>query len=111
MATVTLQGLSGAQKRVRDLPRQIRFGAARALNESAFKVRDAIVLGMRRAFDRPTPFILKSPWVGKQATRESLEAWVYPRDPGGKSVDPANVLRASVTGGPRRQKRFEVALA
>jgi hypothetical protein len=110
MATVTLQGLSGAQKRVRDLPRQIRFGAARALNESAFKVRDAIVLGMRRAFDRPTPFVLKSPWVGKQATRESLEAWVYPRDPGGKSVDPANVLRASVTGGPRRQKRFEVAL-
>lgn len=110
MATVTLQGLQRAQRRVQSLPRQIRFGSARALNETAFKVRDEIISGMRRAFDRPTPFILKSPWVGKQATRESLEAWVYPRDPGGKSVDPAKVLRANVAGGQRRQKRFEVAL-
>lgn len=110
MPTVQLQGLAQAQRRLQSLPKQMRFGAARGINEVAFKVRQAMVDGMQKAFDRPTPFILKSPWVGLKATPQRLESWIYPRDPGGKAVDPANVLRASVTGGPRKLKRFERAL-
>jgi hypothetical protein len=111
MVAIELQGLKRAQDRLRgSLPRQLQFGASRALNDVAYKVREAMVQGMRQAFDRPTPYILKSPWVGKTATRDSLEAWVYPRDVGGKSVDPSKVLRASVAGGQRRLKRFEIAL-
>lgn len=110
MPTVELQGLAQAQRRLQALPKQMRFGAARGLNDVAFKVRAEIIEGMRRSFDRPTPFILKSPWVGKMAEPNSLEAWVYPRDLGGKSVDPADVLRASVAGGQRKLKRFERAL-
>lgn len=109
MASIVLEGLSEARKRTRSLPKQIRFGAMQALNQTAFAVRDRLVLGMQQAFDRPTPFVLKSMWADR-ATPQKLSVQIYPRSPGGKSVDPANVLRASVTGGQRKRKRFERAL-
>lgn len=109
MFSVQVQGLDRVQARIRNLPKQLRFAASRAINDAAYLARTAVVTEMPRAFDRPTPFIQKSIWVGKTARPESLQAWIYPRDPGGKAVDPADVLRAEVRGGPRKLKRSERA--
>jgi hypothetical protein len=109
MFSIQVQGLDRVQARIRNLPKQLRFAASRAINDVAYLARTAVITEMPRAFDRPTLFIQKSIWVGKTAKPESLQAWIYPRDPGGKSVDPADVLRAEVRGGPRKLKRSERA--
>lgn len=105
-----IQGLQEAQRRIAQVPRQARFAAALALNDAAFGLREDWREEMRRVFDRPTPYVVDSIWVGKKARPDSLQAWVYPRDRGGKGVDPEKVLLAEVFGGVRRPKRFEVAL-
>lgn len=109
MFTVRVEGLEAAAGRVRDLPRQMRFASARALNDVAQQhVRPALQAEMDSSFDRPTPFIKNSIWVDR-ASPDSLVAKLYPRYLGGKSVNPANVLQAEVRGGGRRAKRAELA--
>lgn len=108
--TMQFEGLDRAAQRVRDLPRQLRFAGAQALNDAAFKAREDWQQEMQRVFDRPTPYIASSILVGRRAAPESLQAWVQPRYLGGKGVDPAKVLLAEVFGGVRRPKRFEVAM-
>lgn len=99
-----------AQRLVTSVPKQARFAAAWALNGAAFKAREDWRQEMARVFDRPKPYILNSIYVTRRATPASLIAEVLPRYAGGKGVDPAKVLQAEVMGGPRRPKRFEIAL-
>jgi hypothetical protein len=96
-----LEGLSG-QRAAR--------AYVNALNDVAFqRVRPAMQEEMRSVFDRPTDFIVRSPWVRK-ATPDKLFVTIEPRDMGGKGVDPQKVLQAQGFGGRRRDKRFESAL-
>lgn len=125
MPAIELQGLGRLRDQVRNLPRQLRFAAAGALNDVAFiAARQAVPAQMARDFVAPTPYVLRSPWYRK-ATAEQLEAAVGVDSAGrggygaaqlssgavrgGKSTDPANVLRAEVLGGRRKLKRAEVA--
>lgn len=109
MLSIRLAGLDSALRRVNDLPRQIRFGAARALNETALNdIRPSLQTAMDTDFDRPTPWIKRSIWVDR-ASPEALAVRIYPRGLGGKGVDPAKVLTAEVHGGARRNKRAERA--
>lgn len=109
MFRAEIHGLDEMLQGISNIPRQMNFAASKALNDIAFKVRDDLHAEMGRVFDRPTPWIRRF-WVGKRATPKSLEAWIYPRDAGGKSVDPSKVLHAEVFGGNRRLKRAERAL-
>lgn len=110
MFSIRVEGLDRALGRVRDLPRQIRYASARALNEHALQdQRPALQAEMDTRFDRPTPFIKHSLWVDR-AEPKRTEVKIYPRYPGGKGVDPASVLHAEVQGGTRRAKRAERAL-
>lgn len=94
---------------VNDL-KQERYAVVVALNGTAFAIRDKIVEVMRRVFDRPTPYVLKSVLVRK-ATRENLAVEVYiDFYGGGKAVAPEKILLAEVFGGQRRNKRAELAL-
>lgn len=96
---------------------QMRAVQAAAINDTAFKVRGVMVSALTSAFDRPTPFIARSPKV-VQATPENLTARIIPTldtrgtwAPGGKiGVDPQHVLQAQEFGGRRADKRSEVAL-
>ena len=96
---------------------QLAVLQAAAVNDTAFKVRGVMVTGLTSAFDRPTPFIARSPKV-LQATPENLTARIIPTldargvwTPGGKiGVDPQHVLQAQEFGGRRADKRSEVAL-
>lgn len=97
--------------------RQMAVLQAAAVNDTAFHVRGQMVPALTSAFDRPTPFITRSPKV-VQATPENLTARIIPTldsrgvwTRGGKiGVDPQHVLQAQEFGGRRADKRSEVAL-
>lgn len=110
MLTAEVKGLDRVRAKLASLGKQTKYAASRALNNTAFDVRAGIQQEMLRVFDRPKAYVVNSMWVGKKATRDSLEAWVWPRDRGGKGVLPEQVLRAEVLGGARRNTRFERAL-
>lgn len=103
-----LEALSGAQ---------LREASALALNDTGkYRLRPDMQQEMLRQFDRPTPFIVKSPHVFP-ATPEKLQMTVAPTyrsefgTKGGKiGVDPQQVLQAQEFGGQRRDKRSEVVL-
>lgn len=83
-----------------------------ALNDTA---RDAVAAETERiaaVFDRPTPYTLKAVRFPseKRATKDHLVAEIEVRDEGGRGIAPVRYLWAEYEGGPRRAKRFEVAL-
>lgn len=89
--------------------KQARYAGSQALNDTAFKVREAVQKEMDTKFDRVTPYIRRSVFV-KQSTPATLTATIEPRYMGGKGVDPQKVLQAEVYGGARRQKASEKAM-
>lgn len=96
---------------------QAKAAYAKAINDTAFKVRREMQADIARTFDRVTPFIQKSPKVFA-ATPDKLSASVAPtidsqnrfRQGGKVGVDPQDVLQAQEFGGRRRDKRSESAL-
>ena len=82
---------------------------AKALNDTGFQVRRAMQDEMRAVFDRPTDYILRSPFV-RMATPAKLSVTIEPTYMGGKGIDPQKILDAQTWGGRRRDKRSEVAL-
>lgn len=93
----------------RGAPERIVRAQVAAINDVAFDARMIMQDEMRTQWDRVTPYMIRSVWV-ERATEQRMEAKVWPRYMGGKGVDPAKVMLAQVRGGPRRSKRFEVAL-
>lgn len=82
---------------------------AKALNDTGFQVRRAMQDEMRAVFDRPTDYILRSPFV-RMATAAKLSVTIEPTYMGGKGIDPQKILDAQTWGGRRRDKRSESAL-
>lgn len=102
-----LEALSGAQ---------LREASAKALTDAGYQVKRDMQRELTQRFDRPTPFILRSPKVFP-ATPDKLQVSIAPTyqsqfgTTGGKiGVDPQQVLQAQEFGGQRRDKRSEVAL-
>lgn len=105
-----MTGLEAVQKQLAALGGpKLREAQAKALTDTAFKVRGAMKDEFKSVFDRVTPYILKSVYV-KPATPDNLVAIVEPTYYGEKGADPQQVLRAQEQGGTRRDKRSEVAL-
>lgn len=72
-------------------------------------IHGALTSEMKEVFDRPTPWTLgglrfKRPTSSKPAVTIWLEEF------GGKGTPAAKFLAAEILGGPRRHKRFELAL-
>lgn len=96
---------------------QLRQAQALALNDGAFYGQRAQRAELASVFDRPTPFIAKSPKV-RPATALDLSALIIPTldargewsKSGKQGVDPQHVLQAQEKGGRRADKRSEVAL-
>lgn len=95
-----MDSLSGAQ---------LAKAQTQAVNDAAGFYQRAYKKEIGKVFDRPTPYVLNSIWVNK-ATPNQLVAAVYPRDTQ-QGTDPQKILAAQATGGARRDKRSEVALA
>lgn len=107
---VQLQGREKALAAMHNITgRKLDGAVAKAINDTAYQVKRAYVDEISSVFDRPTDFIKKSVWI-KQATADRLQASIDPSYFGGKSIEPAKVLKAQALGGRRRDKRSEVAL-
>lgn len=104
---------SDIERAMRGLDRrskQVRYALAVALTRTAQDVRAAEYDEMRREFDRPTPYTLRSLYV-KGATRANLQAVVWVKDDRAGSGTPATrYLLPQIEGGPRGLKGFEKAL-
>lgn len=82
---------------------------AKAMNDTGFEGRRAMQAEMAQVFDKPTPYILRSPRF-KGATAQRLSVTIEPTYLGGKGIDPQKILQAQEWGGTRVDKRSEVAL-
>ncbi len=100
------------QKRLAERMGQIPFASSLAINRTAKIVKKEMVKEMKRVFDRPTPFALKSLFI-TPATKEKLQAIVWFKDEYsvGISGTPAiKYLGPEVYGGPRSAKAHEKRL-
>lgn len=81
---------------------------AKALNKTAFEVRDALKREMQSAFSNPRPFTINSLYV-KKATPSNLTAYVGIKDENAlaKGTPAAKYLAPQINGGGRVHKRFE----
>ena len=111
MFKISEQGLKQTQDKFNELAqKQMPFAAAKALTDTAGKVRLNDRSVMRQRFDRPTNWTLNSLFI-KPATKARPEARVWIKDDASKSIAPAQWMTAEVYGGERKRKRSEVALA
>jgi hypothetical protein len=97
--------------RLRGQQKQVRFAASVALNKTVKLAKDEGIAAMKRSFDRPTPFTLRSLFI-KPSTKQNLQAMVYVKDQsaGGKSRSLAETLSHEFSGGTRTRKRLELWL-
>lgn len=110
MLKVKIEGLDRVQKKCQSIAGKARRAAVEAMTKTAQEIRSAERSRMQQAFDRPTPWVMKSVLV-KKATKDRPEAKVWIDDePGGKGTPPDRILQAEINGGARRQKRSEKAL-
>lgn len=87
--------------------KQVKFATSRAINSAAYVGAQATVKEMRKVFDRPTPWILKSVRYTK-STKDNLKAEIDFDFWGNKQgVTASQVLQAEIFGGKRNLKRHE----
>ena len=88
--------------------RQIPFATSRALNATAKSVQDRLSREITSRFDRPTPWIQKSPFV-RNSSKENLEAIVGIKNQG-RAASQAVYLAQHFEGGGRGNKPMEKAM-
>ena len=111
MFKLDVEGLRQTQDKFSELAqKQLPFAGAKALTDTAGKVRLNDRSVMRQRFDGPTAWTLNSLFI-KPATKSKPEARVWIKDDASKSVAPAKWMLAEVYGGARKPKRSEIALA
>lgn len=109
MLTISFD-VSGVKLQLANMSRDTRVAAAVALTRGINIARTEAETQMRRVFDRPTPYTLRS--LRTTAARaEKLEAVlrINGRDDLGGNVDwsPAELLQHQFEGGARHRKRLE----
>lgn len=88
---------------------QLPFAIAKAVTGTAKVVAQKLNEELPRAFDRPTPYTQGSVRF-TFATKQRPISVVMVRDDASRGTPPAKYLAAQVAGGPRRHKKFELAL-
>lgn len=104
MISIQLTGLDAVRARFESgLQRQIDFALARALTQTAYKVKEAIPGFLDQKLDRPTPWTKSGTYVDR-ATPRNLQATV-----GFKPIQ-SSYLRWQAEGGVRAPKRQALRL-
>ena len=89
-----------------DMSKQVRYAAKEALNKTAADVQTAVYAEMRKVFDRPTPYTMRSLFIG-YATKQNLVATIDFKD---DYYANSQHLLPQTFGGQRTIKRFEYGL-
>ena len=107
---IKFEGLEKVQRQLRMLSEKgIKEASAKAINDTAFKVRSTMQKEMTSVFNQVTPYVRNSVRF-EPATPDKLVATILPTYYGGKGIDPQKILKAQEAGGLRRDKRVEAAL-
>jgi hypothetical protein len=110
MITIKVTGINEVQQQLGRMGKQVPFAFSRALNETAKRVQKATYDEMRKKFDRPTPYALRSIAITR-STKANLTAIVGLRtDAPGKGMAWDASMAHSFNGGQRRWRKFEAAL-
>lgn len=93
-----------------DAEKAVGFAKTVALTRTAKATAAFLGREIDRVFDRPVPFTRNAvTWLwAEKGVREAVRVFI--RYFAGKGVPAAKYLRAEIFGGPRRQKRSEIAL-
>lgn len=110
MATINVSAnVDQASKQLNAIRKQIPFAASLAINNTARKVKEKEEHEIRDVFDRPTSYIQNSIFV-KPSNKRNLTATVGIKDFTVKGNPATKILKAEISGGARRLKRYEVLL-
>lgn len=110
MIQIKVTGFDGVKRQLGAMAKQANFALSRALNETAKRIQQATYEEMRKQFDRPTPYALRSIAI-KRSTKADLTAIVGLRsDTPGKGMSWEKSLGHQFSGGDRRWRKFEGAL-
>jgi hypothetical protein len=104
--TVDVTGVESLQRDLDRAGKQLPFALALALTRTAQVGQHEIKSEMRRVFNRPTPYTLRSVYL-KPATKRKLESDVWLKDDAYKGLPATKYLGPQVFGGERNHKRFE----
>lgn len=114
MARTLSQALAPMFQQLRDVPKQARFAAGQALRDTGFEVRRGVQTAMRSAFDRPTPFVLRSVRVSElldNGGNLGIDVFVSPTEAKNtEGTTSVRALRPQVFGGSRLLRQFELRL-
>lgn len=107
----SIKGWSELQAAMKDFSeRRAAAAVATAFSKTVVDIKGAGLQRLPAVFDRPSPWTMNSMYV-KGATAQDLRARVWFKEDAGKQGAPAaKYLMPHVDGGPRRTKRYEVAL-
>lgn len=73
---VNIKGLDSLRSTIKNVEKQVRFAASKAINETAKRVAEAMPEELERAIDRPTPFTKRGVRVLKYANKGDITAKV-----------------------------------
>ena len=109
---IELQGLDNVLRAMEETPKKARYAAAKAINASAEWAETDVRKEMRRVFDRPTPWVLKSLRI-KYAKPATMAAELAFKDSWSSSAGETGgktMIEPHVYGGNRAYKGMEVRL-
>lgn len=111
MINIDVRGLDVVQRAMRTAADQVPYALAKALTDTAWKVRAAEQSEIGRVFDRPTPWIQRQVFV-ERATKQTLTAIVGPdagpRGAGKDAKRAAGIFATQAYGtGQRRNRGIE----
>lgn len=89
--------------------KHVPFAMSKALNETAFMARSAVMMSMRSFFDRPMPYTVNSLYV-KKSTKRDLQAQLFWKAWASKGASAEKYLEHNIRGGSRKPKRSELLL-
>lgn len=122
---ITTHGLQALQKELKDFSeRRLKAAVATALTRTAVQVREKVKSEMMTSLDKPTPYTLRQlKYVAATAAKpaaavgfgviaiEDIRGSVIRyQDLGANETPAGKYLSTQITGGARRNKRFESAL-
>lgn len=125
MSTITIKGMKELQANLQDFSeRRMAAAVATALTRTAVKVRAEMATKVQQTFDRPTPYTMSQlryvPATAQQlasavgfgivAIQDIHGRVMRYQDLGPGSTPASRYLAPHIDGGPRSQKRLELAL-
>ena len=108
---IKIEGLEEVKKGIMGMRQTLPIEIAQTLSKVAVLARKGEYTEMKKVFDRPTPYTLRSLYT-KSATVKDLTSklWVKGKMEAGKGTPAEYYLAPQIFGGPRRLKRHESAL-